>query len=80
MMEKLRDEIVALIAFVVALAGLCSLGALYGADLVAALGLRDITLALLGALIALLTRSGVNIASDRTSVDTTETPPTAKKG
>lgn len=78
--QRIKDEIIALIAFASVLAVMVPVALLRGADLVAALGLRDMALALLGALIALLTRSGVTIPSASTTVDTNATPAPSSVG
>jgi uncharacterized membrane protein (DUF441 family) len=69
-MEKLRAEILALIAVIAVLAAAAVLYCLKGQDAIAALDLRGILAITVGALIALLTQRGVNITSDTTSVST----------
>lgn len=75
-MEKLRAEILALIAVIAVLAAAAVLYCLKGQDAIAALDLRGILAITVGALIALLTQRGVSITSDTTSVSTdAATPP-----
>jgi hypothetical membrane protein len=74
-MPAFKDEMLALIAFIVALAAMVAVAVTTGVDVVQGLGLRDLVILLAGAFVALLKRSGsVTIPSDNTQINTGAAP------
>lgn len=64
------DLLVALIAFLAILGAMTALAAIIDVPTVLQLGFKDAMLVILGALVTLLTRSGVNVTSGTTEVNT----------